>query len=969
VVRIVRAGLAVLAAVALLLAPGVAHADQPRTAQTGQAGLGLDITSSQGTYKPGEQVALTFRVTNHGSAACQVGTIADGEVLIGSVTRDGASQPWGVSQEEYNVDYGAVLAGGLVTVQPGASVDVAVHAATGPDAATQPLQTMSMLRTGVGLSSVWNLDAGGRYVVSARYKTPDIPGSTQQICAGATNVATVAFTVGAPHKGFPWWLLLVALALLVLLVLFITAVRRSRRRRRERRGAPAAAAFALLMLFTATGVQAARPLPAHADGGIDAAADACMTSFTGPGVEPGLMDKIKKMRASGQLKIVPTGEWGDHTSYAGGLLTHLLPPPHNVVIYWDPVTDNKYLNDSGVANPPCARLLHEMVHSEAYADGTLDVSTCYLGGYPHATHLDWFAGMDEVRAIEWENQWRATQSGMGPRTRHDDKDDSVKTQQSPDPKTVGQPIPPVPDKAKGLSPAEQVAAAMGECHPDPVDPVPSLFDKFVAWVTGDPHVGTMDHLYYDFQAVGEFELAKSRDDFEVQVRQAPLDPADRTISVLTSAAVRAGSDVVGFYDVGGDIQVHRGGKVVTLQKGSVKLPGGGTLTRRSGAYDYGGDGYDVLWPDGSRVAVDPVGSEGLMVDLTPAAEGKGTFTGLLGNFDGKAAGDLVGRDGKTIPDQPGHDDLYHVFGDSWRVSQSESLLEYGPGQSTATFTDRAFPDKPATVASLPQSVRDQATAMCKAAHVTDATLLDDCVLDVARTGDPAFATAYAQDQARLGTGTGTGGSTPTGPGGPTPDKGVTKPGAILQDGDVVTGGIDQSGGTVDYGLNLAANQQFELVDVTDGLSAIVPDTPSATPMLPGPFQFAVAANGQAKLRISMPNGPGKFSFRYVTLKPRTIPIDVGAPALSADLDLPGRVDIYRFTPPADVTTVQLTSTTPCDGGPTYGYADDGPQPSVLSPGQLCFGYAHPVSPGTAEQILVWSDGAKQMPYSISLQRS
>lgn len=174
---------------------------------------------------------------------------------------------------------------------------------------------------------------------------------------------------------------------------------------------------------------------------------------------------------------------------------------------------------------------------------------------------------------------------------------------------------------------------------------------------------------------------------------------------------------------------------------------------------------------------------------------------------------------------------------------------------------------------------------------------------------------------------------------------------------------------MDYGLNLAANQQFELADVTEGMSAIVPDSPSATPMLPGPFQFAVAANGQAKLRVSMPSGPGRYSFRYVTIKPRTIPIDVGAPALSADLDVPGRVDVYRFTPPADVTAVQVASTTACDSGPTYGYTDDGPQPSVLSPGQLCFGYAHPVSPGAAEQILVWADNAKTMPYSISLQRS
>jgi len=274
-----------------------------------------------------------------------------------------------------------------------------------------------------------------------------------------------------------------------------------------------------------------------------------------------------------------------------------------------------------------------------------------------------------------------------------------------------------------------------------------------------------------------------------------------------------------------------------------------------------------------------------------------------------------------------------------------------------------------TVAELPQPAKDSATAMCQAAGVEDPTLLDDCVVDVARTGRPSFAAAYAQDQRNLAAAKGAG-SNPNPPGAPPADHGETKPGAILQDGDVVTGHIAKPGDSVDYGLNLAANQQFELVDVTGSVNAAVPDSTVGVPMLPGPYQFAVTTNAQAKLRISLPNGAsGKFSFRYVTLKPRTIPIEVGAPALPGNLDEPGRVDIYRFSPPADVTSVQVTSTSPCEGGPTYGYSADDPQPNVLSPGQLCFGYAHPVSPGASELILVWSDGAKTESYNIGLNRS
>jgi len=98
-------------------------------------------------------------------------------------------------------------------------------------------------------------------------------------------------------------------------------------------------------------------------------------------------------------------------------------------------------------------------------------------------------------------------------------------------------------------------------------------------------------------------------------------------------------------------------------------------------------------------------------------------------------------------------------------------------------------------------------------------------------------------------------------------------------------------------------------------------------------------------------------------------MSIGVPDIRPAGDEPGRVGIYRFSPPADVTSVQVNSTSPCEGGPTHGYCDDTPEPTVLSPGQLCFGYAHPVSPGSTELILVWSNDAKKGPYPIGSQRS
>ena len=63
-------------------------------------------------------------------------------------------------------------------------------------------------------------------------------------------------------------------------------------------------------------------------------------------------------------------------------------------------------------------------------------------------------------------------------------------------------------------------------------------------------------------------------------------------------------------------------------------------------------------------------------------------------------------------------------------------------------------------------------------------------------------------------------------------------------------------------------------------------------------------------------------------------MSIGLPDIRPAGDEPGRVGIYRFGPPADVTSVQVNSTPPCEGGPTHGYCDDTPEPTVLSPGQL-----------------------------------
>ncbi|MEU0936072.1 VWD domain-containing protein [Embleya sp. NPDC005971] len=258
---------------------------------------------------------------------------------------------------------------------------------------------------------------------------------------------------------------------------------------------------------------------------------------------------------------------------------------------------------------------------------------------------------------------------------------------------------------------------------------------------GDPHLVTFDNLRYDLQSVGEFTLARSLDDgLLVQARQKAY-PGLATVSVNSALAADVAGDRVGLYltphpEV---IETHLNGAVITPPVGDTPLPHGGVLTKLG---EGTGTLYSVTWPDGRRLHVSTVGAFGLRADVVVPSSRKGRMEGLLGNFDGDPGNDLDLGDGRTLTVPAGPADLHGAYADRWRITQEASLFDYGPGESTATFTDRAFP-KPVT--ALPG--RDQAEATCRASGVTDPLVVGECVLDVALTGRPEFAAAAAAQEA------------------------------------------------------------------------------------------------------------------------------------------------------------------------------------------------------------------------------
>jgi hypothetical protein len=274
-----------------------------------------------------------------------------------------------------------------------------------------------------------------------------------------------------------------------------------------------------------------------------------------------------------------------------------------------------------------------------------------------------------------------------------------------------------------------------------------------AVTNGDPHVTTFDGRHVDFQAVGEFVALRSLDDsMQVQVRQRPF-PDSSEVSVNTAVAMDVAGDRVGIYLRDGDMTVLVNGK--PTQGDNATLPHTGTVTRTV----VDGQPYlSVGWPDGSHARLTPIAAWGLALFLTVSAQRHGRLTGLLGNDDGNPDNDLAPRGGQPFTNHPSPHDLYQVFGDSWRVTQAESIFDYGAGETTATFTDRRFPTRTLHPADLPAHAT--AERICRQAGITSPQPLQDCTIDLALTGQAAFQYTAAVAQTFLASRTDAPASTP-----------------------------------------------------------------------------------------------------------------------------------------------------------------------------------------------------------------
>lgn len=235
---------------------------------------------------------------------------------------------------------------------------------------------------------------------------------------------------------------------------------------------------------------------------------------------------------------------------------------------------------------------------------------------------------------------------------------------------------------------------------------------------GDTHLNTFGGLLYDFQASGDFVLAETGKEFVVQARQVSGAPTWPNATVNKAVATRMGDTRVAVCTAPARIAVDGDVREIGDQQ-VLSLPTGVDIQRVGNTYviiDQKGNSLRAVVSDSHIDATVGLGRWPTEVH------------GLLANGKGKV-NQIEARDGAMFSSPFAFDDLYHRFGDSWRVSPRESVLsDCGePGE-------RGIPDRPFYSKDLDPQLARHARAVCMEYGVKDRNLLEACTLDVAVIG-------------------------------------------------------------------------------------------------------------------------------------------------------------------------------------------------------------------------------------------
>ena len=276
------------------------------------------------------------------------------------------------------------------------------------------------------------------------------------------------------------------------------------------------------------------------------------------------------------------------------------------------------------------------------------------------------------------------------------------------------------------------------------DPVPATDEQGnqlkSAKVTGDPSLRTFDGLFYGFHGVGEYIMAQSSiDDFAIQGRFLAVNGSD-SVSLNTAVAANLEGTRVTLYRAETGLALLLDGQLTEWGDGSYLLNNGASIKISNQT-------YTLYWADRSSARIYRRG-QFVEAEVTLNNQRAGSINGVLGFFDGRSDNELTTAAGISLSpaEISNFNQLYDVYGESWRVTKENTLFDYFDNQYLENFVDRNFPRSLITQERLQQQLGEaeyqRIVELCQR-YVTQTSRLNACVIDVALTGEKSGLSAYS----------------------------------------------------------------------------------------------------------------------------------------------------------------------------------------------------------------------------------
>ncbi|MFD0724633.1 S8 family peptidase [Lysobacter brunescens] len=290
----------------------------------------------------------------------------------------------------------------------------------------------------------------------------------------------------------------------------------------------------------------------------------------------------------------------------------------------------------------------------------------------------------------------------------------------------------------GVTPSWPGVANRGTGSPNELLHYGSLNDGYN---DGDPHIRTVNGLYYDFQTGGEFVALRGQG-MEFQTRQRPVDSLP-WVSVNTAVAARVGKHRVtwqpgtGFTPDPSGLQLRIDGAVTSLPAGGIALDGGKVSPQ-------GSTGIVIDFPDGTKMTANAhFWSYGNVWYLNVRAYNTQATDGIMGVLKPGEWSSAGFSDKWRVSKRIGTRSLTTARTTTRAIAQeegvNESLFDYDQDLGPEKFVSEPYP----TDRIPPMDPRNVELAKQVCARVKDEKLQRDCLFDVGTTGDPVFAEGAA----------------------------------------------------------------------------------------------------------------------------------------------------------------------------------------------------------------------------------